>query len=70
MVEADILQNVREFLPELFCKENNSDLFVCQCFMQCILQVLALMNDPALPSGQAHASLSIYVITDQEHFHL
>src|SRR5699024_9881500 len=69
VIQADIINDVRKFFPELLCKKDHPVLLIGNSFFQSFLQLVSFMNDHALHSSQTHAGVSINIDTDQKHFH-
>lgn len=70
MMKFDIINDLRKLPTEFFGQEYDSDLFVCDGALQSFLQLVVLMNDHTLYTGQSHSCQSINIVTDQIHFHI
>ena len=70
VMKLDIINDLRKLPAEFFGQEYDSDLFVCDGALQSFLQLVVLMNDHTLYTGQSHSCQSINIVTDQIHFHI
>ena len=51
-MKLDIINDLRKLPAEFFGQEYDSDLFVCDGALQSFLQLVVLMNDHTLYTGQ------------------